>query len=163
MLDLETHAVALAFFVPGTPQTAGSKRGFVNPKTGGVIITESGTSSAKAAKKTWRGDLRDAAAMAIAAIERDADEWPTRAPLAVQFSFVRVRPASHYGSGRNASGLKPSAPAFPITRPDVLKTARAAEDALTSVLWHDDAQIVDERITKAFGPVEGVDVVVTLL
>jgi hypothetical protein len=32
-----------------------------------------------------------------------------------------------------------------------LKLARAAEDALTGVLWLDDSQIVDERISKAYG------------
>jgi len=33
----------------------------------------------------------------------------------------------------------------------VLKLARAVEDALTGVIWADDAQIVDEVIRKRYG------------
>lgn len=60
-------------------------------------------------------------------------------------TFSHPRPKSHFtGSGR----LKSSAPRHPISRPDVLKLARAVEDALTSVIWHDDAQIVSEILLK---------------
>lgn len=174
MLELEATTAVLRFFVAGTPQTAGSKTAFTNPKTGKAIVTESGN---RAAKKTWRGDLRDAAGDAVAfggtrtspyhpvalSSSWDADEWPTGAPLAVRFVFIRRRPAGHFGSGRNAGVLKASAPAHPITRPDVLKVARAVEDALTGVLWLDDSQIVDEQLVKRFGDVEGVHVEVTRL
>lgn len=145
----------LAFFVAGTPQTAGSKGGFVNPKTGKVIITESAKGDAKVRKKTWRADLREAGARALEAQpELIATDWP-RAPdhaLYVRFVFVRKRPSGHLGTGRNAGVVKDWAlPLRPIQRPDALKLARAAEDALTTVLWHDDAQIVSERLDKAYG------------
>jgi Holliday junction resolvase RusA-like endonuclease len=51
--------------------------------------------------------------------------------------------------------LKGSAPEWPVARPDALKLARAAEDALTGIVWADDAQIVVERLGKVFGPREG--------
>jgi Holliday junction resolvase RusA-like endonuclease len=47
--------------------------------------------------------------------------------------------------------LRASAPRYPTGRPDVLKLARACEDALTGVIWRDDAQIVVERLYKDWG------------
>ena len=45
--------------------------------------------------------------------------------------------------------------AMPISKPDVLKLARGVEDALTKILWLDDAQIVYEVIQKFYGPQPG--------
>jgi Holliday junction resolvase RusA-like endonuclease len=144
-----TDLQRLEFWVPGQPQTAGSKRGFVNPKTGGVIITESAKGDAKTRKKTWRADLRASAADAL---ERAGAELVAEAPLYVRFVFVRKRPSTHLGTGKNAGVVKDWAVNLrPTQRPDALKLARAAEDALTTVLWHDDAQIVSERLDKAYG------------
>ena len=41
------------FFVPDTPRSGGSKKGFVNPKTGRVIVTESSASK----NKEWRASV----------------------------------------------------------------------------------------------------------
>ena len=55
---------------------------------------------------------------------------------------------------------------FPDGRPDVSKLARALEDALSKVVYEDDARIVDEHVTKRYvgdigGALKpGVDVVV---
>ena len=68
-------------------------------------------------------------------------------PLAVEFLFQVPRPQGHFGK----RGLLRSAPAFPTVRPDVLKLARAVEDALTGVLYRDDSQIVDELLLKRYG------------
>jgi hypothetical protein len=157
----------LSFFVEGTPQTAGSKRGFAHPTTGRVIITEDSKGDTGKRKRAWREDVREAARRAIA--EGDSSgglgpewDWPTDAPLAVTFTFYRRRPKGHHGSGRNAGVVKDSAPRHPTTRPDVLKLARAAEDALTGIVWHDDAVIVDETLRKVWGEREGLLVVVRL-
>jgi hypothetical protein len=99
----------LVFFVPGRPQTAGSKQAFVNKHTG------------------------------------------REGPLRVSMVFVRNRPAGHFGTGRNAGKMKDGRQALrPVQRPDALKLARAAEDALTGWLWADDSQIVEEHLYKAF-------------
>lgn len=151
----------LSFFVVGKPQTAGSKTAIPNPKTGRPIVMESGD---RKAKKTWRGDIRDAAYAALSA-ERGDLAGPFIDALEVHFVFVRPRPASHFGTGRNAGVLKESAASHPVSRPDVLKLARAAEDALTGVLWLDDAQIVREHLAKRWamtGEQEGMYVFVEL-
>lgn len=148
---LNTSALErLTMWVPGRPQTAGSKSAFVNPKTGRAIVTESGKGAAKVAKKTWRQDLKDEG------IRQRRSAWLTDEPvdvaLCAQFVFVRARQSTQMGTGRNAGVVKDwAADRRPVERPDALKLTRAAEDALTGVLWLDDSQIVDEWISKAYG------------
>lgn len=147
----------LVMWVSGSPQTAGSKSAFMNPLTGKAIVTESGTKASKARKRTWRGDLRDAGEFA-----RGRD-WGVDGPVAdrpfyVLFVLVRSRPSDQMRSGRHAGVVKDWALDLrPVKRPDALKMARAAEDALTGVLWLDDSQIVEEHLSKAFGDQVGLD------
>jgi len=152
----DTGLAALTMWVPGKPQTAGSKSGFVNPKTGAVIITESAKGAAKVAKRTWRQDLKDEG------VRQRRRVWlvdePVDVALWAHFVFVRSRPSSQMRSGRHAGTVKDWALGRrPVERPDALKLARAAEDALTGVLWLDDSQIVAESIEKAFGDDVGLD------
>lgn len=132
----------LRFTVFGEAKPGGSKRAFNHPTSGRVIVTED------AKNRSWRQSVASAGMD-----ERERRGWQLidEGPLDVMFVFYRARPKGHYGSGRNAGVVKQSAPAFPTTRPDVLKLARAAEDALTGVVWRDDAQIVDERLVKRWG------------
>lgn len=143
----------IRFRVIGDPKPAGSKRAFQHPHTKRIIVTDD---SGKAGK-SWRREIQDAAAEAMAGAP------PLTGPLHVAMTFRVRRPKSHSGSGRNSDTLKPSAPRFPTTRPDVLKLARACEDAMSSIVYGDDAQIVVEPLCKLYdddGPV-GVDVVVS--
>lgn len=140
----------VTFTVTGHPMPGGSKKGFVNPKTGKVVIVEDSKN------KPWR------AAVAAAGMDARA-QWGAELsdrPLHVEFTFYRERPLSHYGTGRNATNLKTNAPEHPTTRPDVLKLARAVEDALTGVLWNDDAQIVTETLDKRWGSPERVEIAI---
>lgn len=143
----------LEFVVNGKPRPGGSKRSFRHPSTGRIIVTEDSDN------KNWRAAVAEAGARAMAI---EGDELLT-GPLHVSFTFVRPRPAGHYGTGRNAGVLKDSAPNYPTTRPDVLKLARAAEDALTGQVWRDDAQIVDEHLAKVWGEPERCEIVVVTL
>lgn len=137
----------LEFFCPGKPQTAGSKTAIPGKGPGGrPLVVESGN---RAAKRTWRGDLRDAAGEAI---RRHPAWWPTDKPLAVTFVVVRKRPSGHLRSGRWAGLVKDSCVGLrPVQRPDTSKLVRAAEDALTGVVWLDDAALVEQHAFKAYG------------
>lgn len=155
----------LEFKVYGTAQTAGSK--VAVPMGARYGVQESGD---RKAKGQWRADIRAAAHLALAALpDVEAAAWPADGPVRVTFTFHRERPKGHYGTGRNAGVLKASAPRWPVARPDVLKTARAVEDALTSkpgppwAVWADDARIVVELLVKVYGDVEHVHVVVEQL
>ena len=86
-----------------------------------------------------------------------------RCAIAATFTFYRPRPKSHFGTGRNAAILKPSAPTYPIGRPDALKLARAVEDAMTGVVYSDDALIVREVLTKFWGEPARVEIAIEAL
>jgi Holliday junction resolvase RusA-like endonuclease len=147
----------LRFSVFGKPQPAGSKKGFVNPKTGRVIITEDAKNS-----KPWRQQVAGAAEHA-AGIAGDGWAVCDPRPMRLEVAFILARPKGHFGSGRNAGTVRASAPAFPATKPDATKLLRAVEDALTGVVWRDDAQVVEQAVWKLYGEPERVEVKVTVL
>lgn len=131
---------ALSFFVPGVPVGQGSKRHVGN----GVMVE-----SAKGLKD-WRRAITDAAW--TYRLER-----PTiTGPVAVALTFVVARPKGHYGTGRNADRLKPSAPLYPAVKPDIDKTTRAVLDAITaSGVWRDDSQVVELLARKDYARHDG--------
>jgi Holliday junction resolvase RusA-like endonuclease len=64
----------------------------------------------------------------------------------VRVAFRLPRPKGHYGR----RGLRPSAPAYPNVMPDLDKLARAILDALTGIVWRDDAQVVRLDVEKIY-------------
>lgn len=128
------------FVVLGEAKTAGSKRGFVHPHVPGKVIITDDTGKAG---RLWRQDVQAAAAPHFLV--------PFDGAVEMEILFVRPRPRSHFGSGRNAQELKATAPAFPITRPDCDKLSRAVLDALKGIAWRDDAQVVTKTVAKRFG------------
>jgi Holliday junction resolvase RusA-like endonuclease len=130
----------ISFRVPGIPQPGGSKRGFVT-KAGRVAIVEDAKKN-----KPWRVSVQGAALAAHSG-------GPLSGPLALRVVFVMPRPKGHFGSGRNAHVVRASAPRFPASKPDTTKLLRSTEDALSGVLWADDAQIVTQHVTKRYAHV----------
>jgi len=77
----------------------------------------------------------------------------TEAGVAVRIVARFARPASHYGTGRNAGVLKPGAPKWPTTRAggDLDKVARLVLDALEIAgVYKDDSQVVALRAEKEY-------------
>ncbi len=127
------------FTVIGKPQPAGSKRGFVNPKNGRVIITDDAKKS-----RPWKQEVAGEARAQMGGV-------PFAGPVVLTLTFFVRRPKGHFGTGRNAAVLKPSAPAYPTTRPDLTKYIRAVEDAMSDAnVWGDDAQVVDQHAYKRY-------------
>lgn len=131
----------------GTAEPAGSKkavplgRGGMNPHRYGVV-----DANPRAGK--WKVNVSQHAGLAM------QNRKLLEGPLTVTFTFFVKRPKGHYG----VHGVRRSAPPFPDVRPDVLKLARAVEDALSGVVYRDDAQIVDERLVKRYGEPERVEI-----
>ena len=67
---------------------------------------------------------------------------PLSGPLQVKVYFIFSRPKSHYGTGRNATKLKPSAPTYFTKKPDTSNLLKFVEDAYNGMFWGDDSQIV---------------------
>lgn len=80
-------------------------------------------------------------------------------PLTVQMTFRRTRPKSHFTTKGVLNAEGRSRP-FPDSKPDVLKLARAVEDAMTGIVYSDDAKIVRELIEKEWGDRDEVEVLV---
>jgi Holliday junction resolvase RusA-like endonuclease len=76
---------------------------------------------------------------------------PLTGPLELRAVLAFRRPASHYGTGRNSGALKPTAPAYRSSRPDADKLARAICDAMSGVVYRDDAQIARLIVEKHYG------------
>lgn len=132
--------MTITFTVYGNAQTAGSKRAFPFKRGDGSLGVRVSDDNPKG--QSWKH--------AVASSAREVFTGSLLlGPLSVTMRFYRPRPSSHFGKhGLNKAGSEAIAPA---TRPDVLKLARAAEDALTGVLWRDDAQIVEEHLYKCWG------------
>ena len=141
----------ISFTVPGVPAPGGSKRAFTNPRTNKIVVMDDAKNN-----KGWRERV------AVFANQAMKGKPPLEGPLQVVVIFAMTRPRSHYGTGRNSDRLKPWAEkAMPIGRPDATKLFRALEDALTGIVWKDDAQVVRQVISKVYadlGPVAEVSV-----
>ncbi len=152
----------IEFDVVGEALPAGSKATFpVLDKQGGLVRTKTGrilTRAKHANPKTadW-----------MAAVAQQARKVYTgellAGPIRLELWFYKPRPNDQYGTGRNAGKLKASAPEYPTKRPDVVKLARAVEDALTGVLWKDDSQGVTVCLHKRWGSHYHVRVIVKTL
>jgi Holliday junction resolvase RusA-like endonuclease len=145
----------LSFYVHGKPQPAGSKRAFVlkgGANKGRAIITDANPKA-----RDWKIDVQHGARLATS----DWDGNLLDGPLKVAFTFFLLRPKGHYRTGKNAHLLREDAPEMPTSKPDVLKLARGTEDALTGLVWRDDAQITTELLQKRYGTSEGVQIHIT--
>lgn len=71
-------------------------------------------------------------------------------PVEMRVTFAFPRPKGHYGSGRNASVLKPNAPMYKTSAPDLDKLVRAIGDALTARVFRDDAQVAVWVVRKVY-------------
>ena len=136
------------FFVPGIPRPGGSKTPFRNPKTGKPIVVD-----ASRKNKEWRS------VVALTAFEAMKGKEPTRLPVILRVIFYMPRPKSHYRTGKHAGELKEDAPIFHTNTPDATKLMRSTEDALTGILWHDDAQVVAQMAVKKYGESPGARII----
>lgn len=130
----------LTFFVPGIPAPGGSKR-FVghSKKTGRAILID----AAGERNKNWRSIV----GLVGAAEMREKAVLSFTGPLRVRFDFILPRRKSDMNS---KGEVKASAPFYHTTKPDALKLARSTEDALTGIVWADDAQTAVLEISKRY-------------
>lgn len=120
------------WFVDGLPSPQGSKKGFINPKTGRVIITE----SAGKRLKDWRK-----------AVWRESRKMPHHeGAVTVGLGFYMRRPRADFSSD---GGVKASAPELHVKQPDIDKLTRSVLDALTDAkVILDDRYVVELHANK---------------
>ena len=155
-LQLATEAVTVR--VAGLPQPQGSKVGrvlgaratvhgkfaVVEPR---VVMTEQADMAGKVLVggrlKAWRRTVRAAAFVAWRDAHGDQSPDPWECAVELSLEFVLPRPDGDWlASGK----LRRGARSMPTCKPDLGKLARAVEDALSGVVYRDDAQVC------AYGP-----------
>lgn len=123
--------------VLGLPAPQGSKRAFV--RGGRAVLVEGGSARGGQAVASWRE-----------AVRAEAQRWcwahrafsPFSSAVRVEATFLFPRPPSVSAKRRP----------WPSVKPDVDKVARATLDALTGVLFRDDALVCDLHVRKAYTP-----------
>lgn len=86
----------------------------------------------------------------LAKAMRHKPEIPYSEPLSVRMTFLFSRPKAHYGSGKNATLLKPSAPFWHTSTPDSDNLAKFVGDALNGIFWKDDSCIARMQLEKKY-------------
>lgn len=122
----------ITFFAAGKPETKGSARAFVIG--GRARITNDNPRA-----KSWAGVISTAASAAYSGELLDG-------PLRIEIVFLLSRPKSHF----TKKGLRPTAPEYCDRKPDIDKLARCALDALTGVIFTDDARVVRLSSSKRY-------------
>lgn len=120
--------------VLGKPEPGGSKRAISIP---GRRFTQVVDANPRA--EAWKDTVRKTARYTLLGVK------PLEGPVGVRMVFVVEKP-------------KTVTREWPTVKPDVLKLARPVEDALSGILWSDDAQIVREALEKRYGPRPGVTI-----
>lgn len=135
--DERRDRVSVVVFVPGDPQPKGSKSAIV--RHGRAVVLEGKSSASRKRYADWRQAI----------VDRCGDLGCHDGPTFVSLGFVFSRPLAHFGTGRNRSVMKPSAPTFHMNKPDVDKLARAVLDALVAGgALTDDKNVVNLQATK---------------
>jgi Holliday junction resolvase RusA-like endonuclease len=131
----------IEFTVLGRPQQRGSKSPWIPKHKDGSMVMRNGrpviaTRDSNVRSKAWMDSVRSAAMEAV------GFDWePLRCPIMLDVEFHFARPQAHFGTGKNAERMKPSAPMLFTQSPDLSKLIRALEDAMTGIIYVDDRQI----------------------
>ncbi len=139
----------ITFRVYGIPAPQGSKRSLGN----GIMVESS------LRVKPWREDVKQAAWKTFYADAKPGEysDWlPFDGPVFISFEFLFPRPKSHFGTGKNASKLKSSAPYFVTSQQkgDLEKLMRSTNDALSvssgGCVLHDDRLVAQTTAVKRY-------------
>ncbi|MGP9727912.1 RusA family crossover junction endodeoxyribonuclease [Glutamicibacter sp. AOP3-A1-12] len=135
----------ITFHVPGVPAPQGSKTAMPVRKNGKLTGKTNQVESSKALQP-WRTLVTHQGRRA-----KPKGFTPYVGAVRVEVIFRFPRPKGHYGTGRNAGTLKPSAPEHHITKPDADKLLRAIFDGLTAAgIYRDDSQVIETYAAKRY-------------
>ena len=137
----------LEFQVFGVAQPKGSMKAFYRPGMKAPIVTDSNRSV-----KSWSQLVAEGASHALQQVPLDQQAHLFAGAVRLTMAFHLPRPKKYQRASVNPAHL---------TKPDASKLVRAVEDALTQVVYQDDAQVVELVVAKrytAMGAAPRVDV-----
>ncbi len=117
----------IQFVVYGSPLPKGSAKAFIPKGWTRAVIT-----SSTKGLKDWERKIASAA-------QAVADGTLLMGPVHLTIAFLLQRPVS-----------LPKKVTHHTKRPDLDKLVRGATDALTGVIWKDDAQVIEIRAYKSY-------------
>lgn len=91
----------------------------------------------------WRNDVRNAALQSFG-------EALLCGPVFTSMVFKFPRPKNHYISNNPSKDLKPNAPCWHTSTPDIDKLFRSTNDALTGAIWVDDCWVAASLGSKEY-------------
>lgn len=83
-------------------------------------------------------------------VKKNAPPTPLDQPIHLKITFSFPRPKSHYGTGKNSTVLKATAPIYHTARPDIDNLIKFVCDALNTVYWKDDSCICLTEALKVY-------------
>jgi crossover junction endodeoxyribonuclease RusA len=131
-----------------TPTPQGSMKGFVVPGKNGAKPRAIVTADNKKLKP-YRSEVTRCAMQALADSSSNVGQpfAPKHVPVSLVLDFTLLKPESC-----------PRKRIYPVVKPDIDKLVRATLDALTGVLYADDAQVAEITTRKFYGAIENVHV-----
>lgn len=127
---------SISFTVHGRAYPKGSMRAFnVKGKKFPVLTSMTGKNL-----KTWEQTIRGELQLVMSQTPKSTLMAMFDAPIAVGIRFHMPRPKKP----------KKKQTKYPTTQPDVDKLARAAVDALSGIVFKDDAQVVALQVRKVY-------------
>ena len=126
--------MAIQIVVEGTPRPGGSKTPGIS-KSGKLFVRDANPLTA-----VWKAEVADAA---------NVQYWGEllAGPVSCRFHFRFARPKHHF---RKNGKLRPDAPYFHTITPDLDKIVRSTSDALTGIVWTDDALVCSRAEEKRY-------------
>lgn len=139
--------IVLELNVPGDPQTKGSAKGFGFKRADGSVGVNITNDNPKA--REWQHRISFFAKQAL--VGKNVNE-PLHCAFAVHAEFRFERPESHLRKTTDpTTGLHllcKDVDEEHVQKPDIDKLERVVLDALTGVVYFDDAQVIQTRISK---------------
>ena len=134
----------IRFTVYAHPEPQGSSKAFRHSKTNRIIVN-----SDNPQVKPYRHIVTQLCCEQISKLNASLPWADKKIPVSIGFRFYLQKPSS-----------VPKKRTEPVVKPDLDKLIRSTTDALTGVLYHDDAQIVEYfEVRKLYGTPERVEIV----
>jgi len=86
----------------------------------------------------------------LAHLVKHAPKSPFDGPVFLELVALMPRPKSHYGTGKNADVLKPSAPEWHTSKPDADNILKMLKDCMNELFFVDDKQVCVSRVAKKY-------------
>jgi crossover junction endodeoxyribonuclease RusA len=135
----------ITFTVYARPEPQGSMRGF---NIGGRVILTSNNKK----MKPYRQELTHTAQVELGRLGVTMPVAGKHIPVSLVFDFFLARPPSVPKKRKEI-----------VVKPDIDKLIRASVDALTGILYLDDAQVIEVSARKHYGVPERVNISMTVL